>query len=469
MALTTLRRRLRLALRQPSEPAPLTALLTLLRAGGDEGPAHLDLYVALGMRQRAHDALRRQPTLVPRPSTQVRLALLNGDLDHALAMARALPAGDESVAEARIIVDAMTAVSASACLEIIRRFHLPHPAEPALLAHTGQLDAARTRAADLGHTLGPDGWLLAANLDNLSDGPLHGLNRYLDEHRLTAVAAVDPGRELSVNNLRPATSRPVSTSKLRLSVVMTAHQSAAHIGAAIRSVLHSTHAALELIAVDDGSTDDTWSHICALARNDARIRPVRIGRNVGTYAAKNVGLELATGDFAAFQDADDWSHPDRFMLCIAALQQNTERVAVTCRYLRLDDEGCFRSAKLWPLTRWTPNSLVFRRAEVLERIGFFDEHRFGADSEYVARLKAAFEPRAHHKLMLPLIVAAHRPNSLMTSNATGLDAQGLSRDRVDFQEAWTEKLLQRLLTGKSLRRDALVGTRMHLGTQLQFA
>jgi hypothetical protein len=85
-------------------------------------------------------------------------------------------------------------------------------------------------------------------------------------------------------------------------------------------------------------------------------------------------------------------------------------------------------------------------------------NRFGADSEFVARLQQAFGVRALHKLDLLLIIAARRGDSLMTAASTGLDTTGRSQARSDYQEAWTEDLLRRRLSGASLRKSAQAGT-----------
>jgi len=236
----------------------------------------------------------------------------------------------------------------------------------------------------------------------------------------------------------------------RVSVVMTSFDSAGLVGAAMRSVLQQTWPDLELIVVDDASTDATWQEIEALAREDRRIVPVRLARNAGTYAAKNVGLQRATGELVAFQDADDWAHPQRLEDIVRALQAPGV-LAVSGHYVRLDDRGRFVSPRLHPLIRWTPNALGFRREPVLARIGYFDENRFGSDSEYVARLRAAFGEAAHRKLPGLAFVASHREGSLMTGAAYGSGRSGHSRVRRAFEAWWSERLLGRLVAGESLR------------------
>jgi hypothetical protein len=88
----------------------------------------------------------------------------------------------------------------------------------------------------------------------------------------------------------------------RVSVVMPAYNSARTIGQAIGSVLEQTMADLELIVVDDGSTDATAAAVAVV--EDPRIRLItRV--NGGTSAARNTGIAEARGDWVAFLDADD--------------------------------------------------------------------------------------------------------------------------------------------------------------------
>ena len=455
-------RRLVAAMRLAVEGPPLLRLIRLLRRGTPSGREYTDLCLQLGLAGRAEAALEQTPAAANRPSLAIRLAALQGRTGHALDLARTLAQNLPGLPVPRREVDAVVScvspLSAETALTLIRASGRTHPAEPALLLRLGEAAASAQRLAALGPVLGPQRWLMWANEQASPGGQLEGLNRFLACHGLAAVRLRDPGLPLSVGNIaaRDAATTPPPTTG-RISVVMTCYDCAAYVDVAIRSVLDQTHRDLELIAVDDASNDDTWDRLVAATQGDERVRAVRLRRNVGTYAAKNVGLSLAGGEFLAFQDADDWSCPERFALGLALLRRRPWLQAVGCEYVRLQDDGRFWSSLVWPLQRRTPNSVLFRR-RVLDRLGAFDEHRFGSDSEFVARLQAAFGPRSMHRLGLPLIVAARRDNSLMTAASTGLDTSGRSQARADFQEAWTEALIQRALSAASHHRPADQGT-----------
>ncbi len=454
-------RRLVAAMRLAVEGPPLSRLIRLLRRGRTSGREYTDLCLQLGLTRRAEAALARVPSSDSFPSLAIRLAVLQGRTDLALEQARKLATRLPDALVSRREVDAVVSSVAPLCAEtaltVIRASGRPHHAEPALLMRFGDAAASARRLDELGPALGPQRWLLWANRQDSPPAQLEGLNRYLASHRLAPVRLRDDARALSVGNIGSREAANARQQAGRISVVMTCFDCAPYVDVAIRSVLDQTHRDLELIVVDDASGDDTWDRLVAAVAGDGRVKAIRLRSNVGTYAAKNVGLSLARGDFLAFQDADDWSCPERLAASLEILRRRPWVQGVVCEYVRLQDDGQFWSSLVWPLQRRTPNSLLFRR-RVLDRLGFFDEHRFGSDSEYVARLQAGFGPRSLHRLGVPLIVAARRDNSLMTATSTGLDRSGRSQARIDFQEAWTEQLLDRCLTAQSHHRAAGAGS-----------
>jgi len=113
-----------------------------------------------------------------------------------------------------------------------------------------------------------------------------------------------------------------------VTALVAAHQAERHVGDALTSLLVQTVDDLEVVVVDDGSTDGTSAVVERMARADARIRLVRLGENRGQAAALDVGMECARGRYLAILDADDEATPVRLAEQVAAFQRDPGLVLV---------------------------------------------------------------------------------------------------------------------------------------------
>lgn len=113
-----------------------------------------------------------------------------------------------------------------------------------------------------------------------------------------------------------------------VSVILPVYDGEPFLRKAIESVLSQTESNLELIAINDGSTDSSLSIIEQYAKKDNRIVIVNLDKNQGLANARNIGLQRAIGNWIAFLDADDWFSPDRLEILIAAgTKQKADMVA----------------------------------------------------------------------------------------------------------------------------------------------
>jgi glycosyltransferase involved in cell wall biosynthesis len=122
-----------------------------------------------------------------------------------------------------------------------------------------------------------------------------------------------------------------------VSVVIPVYNRAHLLGRAIRSVLAQTFQNLELVVVDDGSTDGSAGAVAPF--EDPRIRVIRLPRNRGVSRARNIGIQDARGHLVAFLDSDDEWLPDKLERQVARFREHPaeDKALVSCRFIRYDD------------------------------------------------------------------------------------------------------------------------------------
>lgn len=99
---------------------------------------------------------------------------------------------------------------------------------------------------------------------------------------------------------------------IAVSIIVPAYNAGKFVQNCMKSILSQTLKNIEVIAVDDGSTDDTREILRALAKCDSRVMVVEKNKNEGLSAARNSGIEIAKGEYIGFVDADDWVEEDAF-------------------------------------------------------------------------------------------------------------------------------------------------------------
>lgn len=247
------------------------------------------------------------------------------------------------------------------------------------------------------------------------------INRPFIANGLAALKLLDPLQELSIGNLGGVDASPPADGAAlpKVSILIPAYNSEDTLRVAVRSLLQQTLTNIEILVVDDCSTDGTFELIRKLADEDPRVVPLRNERNSGAYVARNHGLRHATGEFVTVHDADDWSHPQRLEVQLRHMVNHPHEVATATDWIRCVPGMLFRPPARAQSVRVLLNSasLLIRRQLMLE-LGGWDEVRIGADSEFARRMRATIGVEARLHRHIPLAFAMERADSLTRQSIT---------------------------------------------------
>ena len=123
-----------------------------------------------------------------------------------------------------------------------------------------------------------------------------------------------------------------------VSIIVPAYNCAGFLTRCVDSLLAQTYGTLEIILVDDGSTDATPEICDGLAAADSRVSVIH-KPNGGVSSARNEGIDAAKGDYIAFADADDYVNPDHIECLIQLMKRHDSDVSV-CGYISEHEEKC---------------------------------------------------------------------------------------------------------------------------------
>lgn len=250
-----------------------------------------------------------------------------------------------------------------------------------------------------------------------------------------------------------------SNSPELISVIMPCHNASSYVETAIASVLEQSYPHVEIIVVDDGSSDDSPAIVKQLAsQNPSRIKPYAQPQS-GPYPARNRGLREARGTFIAFLDADDWWRQDCLEMLLIAAQEKQADLAycgwqnvgeraynsepfIPQAYEEKDTVAAFLKSCPWPI-----HAALVRRT-VVDAVGGFSERCFSS-MDYDLWLQILGHTR--NMVRVPEVLAYYRWHGSGQISATRwrqvLDAVRVRRDFVNRFPALIDHLSREDLTG----------------------
>lgn len=184
----------------------------------------------------------------------------------------------------------------------------------------------------------------------------------------------------------------------KISIIIPVYNASRYLYECMKTVLNQTYSNIEVILVDDGSSDGSGELCDKFSTEDSRIKVIH-QKNSGVSAARNAGLKLASGEYIAFIDADDMIHADMYEVMLKkAKEYNADMVAtgVTIRNLNgqeqpeyplrtsIDEMSC--EAALEKLLTKRLNVAVYTKLfkrEIINEVKFRNDKRYSEDKFFV--------------------------------------------------------------------------------------
>lgn len=332
--------------------------------------------------------------------------------------------------------------------------------------HLGDLRAGRDayHRAALDGEARPDLLLARANLETSPEARLIWINQALAASGIAPLALSEatgaessPYDRLIPRDPASPAPEPLAGDGPKVTVLVAAYEAAGVLPATLRSLQAQSWRNLEILVLDDCSPGPETAAIAeAFARDDPRIRLIRMARNGGAYVARNHGLDVATGEFVTLNDADDWAHPQKIETQVRFLLGTPQAMGCTSQQARATADLDFtvlreRGAFIIP----NISSFMFRRAPVMAAVGYWDNVRFGADVQFIRRVVQAFgKDSVHHLKTGPLAFQRTSPDS-----ATGHESFGYDGFKFGARKIYEEAELTWLERAESPRLERAPATR----------
>jgi glycosyltransferase involved in cell wall biosynthesis len=287
-------------------------------------------------------------------------------------------------------------------------------------------------------------WLQAVNELYISSG-LARINKYQLE------------KPLSLDNLGCDFSPEYKKfNQPKVSVIIPAFNASETIHIAINSLIAQTWSNLEIIVVDDASTDDT-STIVQNFGKQAQIKYFRNEQNLGAYQTRNRGFQQSTGEYITVHDSDDWSHPQKIEKQMEALLADDTAVACLSNWAHIDQNLAFVGP--WMLCEdfieKNHSSTLIHRA-IIEKHGLWDAVNVAADSEFLNRLEKIYGSERVLTVMpdTPLSFALTLDDSLTQKKSTHVKTfyHGLRRLYHEAASWWHDNDTEKLYLDPSKRK-----------------
>jgi len=178
-----------------------------------------------------------------------------------------------------------------------------------------------------------------------------------------------------------------------ISVIMSVYNKSSHLEKSIRSILDQSYRHIQLIIIDDCSTDNSREIIQNYDKSHDNIIVIYNDKNMGCYFCRNIGLRHAYGKYITFHDADDYSVKHRFRIQIETMRKN-KLLMTGCNIVRskfimipdISDDMILSIIRGQKLGEYFGYATLIYDKKIFEICGKFIERRKGMDMEYGERI-----------------------------------------------------------------------------------
>jgi len=269
---------------------------------------------------------------------------------------------------------------------------------------------------------------------------INTLYRQVGLTELSVTSITSPLTLETIGRLPTKSMATVEGAKIHIdvSVIVPVFNAGAYLATTLQSLAAQTLSTIEVIMIDDASTDDSRSIAEQFQQQDPRFKLFCQPVNQGAYAARNLGLSKVRGRYVTVHDSDDWSHPQKLQLQADGLEANPTWKACTSDMVRCTTDMIFGRWRIAEHGGWVyrnTSSLMMRR-EVVDTLGYWDRVRCSADTEYLHRILAAYGQESLGLVLpgVPLALCRDQPTSLSQAGPTHLVTQ-FKGVRYDYMQA----------------------------------
>lgn len=250
-----------------------------------------------------------------------------------------------------------------------------------------------------------------------------------------------------------------------ISIIIPTFNSGEKLPACMKTIMDQTYKDVEVLVIDDGSTDETQT-IMKTLKVPFDLRYIRVTDNIGAYMCRNIGLMNARGTYVTFLNTDEEWRPTKLADQIEAIGGDV--IGVTVMYIRLHEDDGTPMGTFMPRENYL--GALLNRRRILADIGYFQGVRYGADCEYIWRIRAKYGNEAVQCLHLKApqercmedVYVFCKSKRMLSSEPWGMNHYAydtrdrLSQKRREYQEqftAWHEVCQDKLYVHPFMRID----------------